>query len=120
MEALNFIKAWLVSVVSSFQKKNAAWSADFRASVVSYAMQCGLKASVAAVIGELVTGVVMMFVGLFMLDSVYGAIGITNVSPFYGISVQLLATTGTIFSVLGVVIIIIALATGIGALKNMF
>lgn len=80
----------------------------------------GVPASVAAVIGELVTGVVMLFVGLFMIDAVNTATTINNTSVFYGISTALISTTGTIFSVLGLVIIVIALATAIGSLKNMF
>lgn len=80
----------------------------------------GVPASVAAVIAELVIGVVMMFVGLFMIDAVFNATAINNSSSFYGISTSLVSTTGTVFSVLGLVIIIVALATGVGSLKNMF
>ena len=83
-------------------------------------MNIGVPASVAAVIAELVVGVVMMFVGLFMLDAVYTAIAINNSSVFYGISTNLVTVTGTIFSVLGLVIIVVALATAVSSLKGMF
>jgi hypothetical protein len=119
MKPLNLL-VWLIALVRSFQSKNSALKKAVFSNVYQSLVNMGIPASVAAVIGELVTGVVMLFVGLFMLDAVYGAIGITNESPFYTVSTSLLTTTGTIFSVLGVVIIIIALATGIGALKNMF
>lgn len=76
--------------------------------------------SVATVIAELVTGIVMMFVGLFMVDAVSAATDIENTSAFYDISTALVTTTGTIFSVLGLVIIVVALATAIGSLKQMF
>lgn len=88
--------------------------------IYSYLVGMGVPASVAAVIGELVSGVVMLFVGLFMIDAVNTATALNNTSVFYGISTQLVTTTGTIFTVLGLVIIVIALATAIGSLKNMF
>lgn len=79
----------------------------------------GVTGTVAQIIAELVVGVVMMFVGLFMIDAVFTAIAINNSSTFYGISNALVTTTGTVFSVLGLVIIVIALATAIGSLKSM-
>lgn len=75
--------------------------------------------SVATIIGELVTGVVMLFIGLFMIDAVNTAVAIDNKSVFYNISTQLVTTTGTIFTVLGLVIIVIALATAIRSLQSM-
>ncbi len=74
--------------------------------------------SVAGVIGGLVTGIVMLFVGLFMINAVSNATSLPNTSTFYPIQSQLISTTGTIFSVLGLVIIIVALATAIGSLRN--
>lgn len=91
-----------------------------KASVFHNLLSIGVPASVAAVIAELVVGVVMMFVGLFMIDAVYTATAINNTSTFYGISTGLVTTTGTVFSVLGLVIIVVALATAVGSLKNMF
>lgn len=79
----------------------------------------GVSAGIAAIIAELVVGVVMLFVGLFMLDAVYTAIALENTSVFWGVSTQLVTTTGTVFSVLGLVIIVVALATAVGSLKNM-
>lgn len=78
-----------------------------------------IPGSIATIIAELVVGVVMLFVGLFMIDAVYNATAINNTSVFIGISNALVSTTGTIFSVLGLVIIVIALATAIGSLKSM-
>lgn len=95
---------------------------DFRNFLMSLVLGLkGVPASVAAVIGELVTGVVMLFVGLFMLDAVYTATALNETtSVFWNISVSLVSTTGTIFTVLGLVIIVVALATAIGSLKAMF
>ena len=80
----------------------------------------GLHGTVGAVIAELVVGVVMLFLGLFMIDAVHTATLINNTSVFYGISSALVTTTGTIFSVLGLVIIVVALATAVSTLKTMF
>jgi len=83
------------------------------------AMPKKVAGSVATIIGELVTGVVMLFIGLFMIDAVNTAIALDNESVFYNISTQLVTTTGTIFTVLGLVIIVIALATAIRSLQTM-
>jgi hypothetical protein len=77
-----------------------------------------MSGTVATVIAELVVGVVMLFVGLFMLDAVYTATALNNSSVFYGISTALISTTGTIFSVLGLVIIVIALGTAINSIMG--
>ena len=76
------------------------------------------QGSVAGVIGGLVVGVVMLFVGLFMISVVADATAINNSSDFYTTYTDLVSTTGTIFTVLGLVIIVIALATAIGSLRN--
>jgi len=76
------------------------------------------KGSVAQVIGGLVVGVVMLFVGLFMIDTVSSATAINSSSDFYSTYTGLITTTGTIFTVLGLVIIIVALATAISSLRN--
>lgn len=101
------------------QKVRATRESAFSA-VYGNLVAMGLSASVAAVIAELVTGVVMLFVGLFMIDAVNTATALNASSTFYGIQTALITTTGTIFSVLGLVIIVIALATAVGSLKNMF
>jgi len=74
--------------------------------------------SVSTIIGELVVGVVMLFVGLFMIDIVNTATDIGQDSVFAGVHTQLITTTGTIFTVLGLVIIVIALATAIRSLQS--
>jgi len=104
---------------SLFQRVKTTHSETFSA-IYSNLVSTGVPASVAAVIAELVTGVVMLFVGLFMIDAVFTATAINSSSTFYGISTALVTTTGTIFSVLGLVIIVIALATAVGSLKAMF
>lgn len=77
------------------------------------------RGSVAGVIGSLVVGLVMMFVGLFMIDAVYNATALnTSTSPFAGIQANLIAIAGTVFSVFGLVLIIVALATAIGSLRS--
>ena len=81
--------------------------------------QATLDGSVASVIGGLVVGVVMLFIGLFMIDAVYNATGLIATSPFINMQTSLIATTGTIFSVLGLVIIVVALATAIRSLQGM-
>ena len=101
------------------QKVRATRESAFSA-VYGNLVAMGLPASVAAVIAELVTGVVMLFVGLFMIDAVNTATALNNTSTFFSIQTSLITTTGTIFSVLGLVIIVIALATAVGSLKNMF
>jgi len=75
--------------------------------------------SVATIIGELVVGTVMLFIGLYMISAVATAAAIANTSVFYTTYTALITTTGTIFSVLGLVVIIIALATAIRSLQSM-
>lgn len=69
-------------------------------------------------IGGLVVGIVMMFVGLFMIDAVSNATNLAAGSSFAGTQTTLITTTGTIFSVLGLVIIIVALAMAISSLRD--
>jgi hypothetical protein len=113
---MNPIKSLISGLTNKFSVAREACFSE----VYSALCSAGVPASVAAVIGELVTGVVMLFVGLFMIDAVHTATALNNTSVFYGISTALISTTGTIFTVLGLVIIVIALATAIGSLKNMF
>lgn len=112
-QILNGVKAW-------FQRSARATQSTVFSAIYTSMIKFGVPASVAAVIGELVTGIVMMFVGLFMIDAVNKATALNTSSVFVGIQTSLVTTTGTIFSVLGLVIIVIALATAIGSLKNMF
>lgn len=76
------------------------------------------KAQVARVIGGLIVGVVLLFIGLFMVDIVQNATGIEAGSNFATTQTELIATTSTIFTVLGLVIIVIALATAIQSLRG--
>lgn len=77
------------------------------------------RGSVAGVIGALVVGLVMMFVGLFMVNAVYNATAINvSTSPFGATQTNLVTLSGTVFSVFGLVLIIVALATAIGSLRG--
>lgn len=76
------------------------------------------KGGVAGVIGALVVGLVMMFVGLFMVNAVYNATNLPSGSVFAGIQTNTITLAGTLFSVLGLVLIIVALATAIGSLRS--
>jgi len=76
------------------------------------------RGNVAGVIGALVVGLVMIFVGLFMIDAVYNATNLQNTSAFYSTQTGLVTLTGTLFSVFGLVLVIIALATAIGSLRS--
>lgn len=73
---------------------------------------------VANVIGGLIVGVVVLFVGLFMIDTVSTATNLSATSNFLTTQTSLISTTGTIFTVLGLVIIVIALATAINSLRG--
>jgi hypothetical protein len=73
---------------------------------------------IVAVISELIVGIVMMFVGIFMIAMVALAIALNNTSVFWSTYQGLISTTGTVFSVLGLLIIVVALATAIGSLKS--
>ena len=75
--------------------------------------------SVAGVIAGLVVGLVMMFIGLFMINAVSNATALANTSTFYSIQTANITLAGQVFSVLGLVIIVVALATAIGSLRGM-
>ncbi len=73
----------------------------------------------AGVIGGLIVGVVMMFVGLFMISAVYNATALNvTTSPFATVQAQLVALTGTIFGVIGLVIIVVALSVAIKSMMG--
>jgi len=76
------------------------------------------RGNVAGVIGALVVGLVMLFVGLFMINAVYNATNLPSTSAFASIQTANITLAGTVFSVLGLVIIIVALATAIGSLRS--
>ena len=76
------------------------------------------KGSLAGVIGGLVVGIVMLFVGLFMISAVYNATALLNTSPFYTLQTTLITLTGTIFGVIGLVIIVVALSVAIKSMMN--
>lgn len=77
------------------------------------------RGDVAAVISSLIVGIVMMFVGLFMINAVSSAIALNNSSSFWTVYSTLITLVGTVFSVLGLVIIVVALAFAISYLRGM-
>lgn len=90
----------------------------FLASVLAKAKESS-QGTVASVIGGLIVGIVMLFVGLFMIDAVDTATNLSATSSFLTTRNNLISTTGTIFTVLGLVIIVVALATAINSLRQM-
>lgn len=78
-----------------------------------------IPGGVVAIVAELSVGLVMMFVALFMLDAVYTAIALNNTSVFWGVSVALVSLVATVFAVIGLVLIVVALSTAMGAMKSM-
>ena len=78
----------------------------------------GFSRGQAEALGGIIIGMVMLFIGLFMISAVSDATSIDNTSDFASTKSSLISTVGTIFSVLGLVLIVIALALAIGALKS--
>lgn len=78
----------------------------------------GFSRGQAEAISGIIIGAVMLFIGLFMISAVSDATAINNTSDFADTKTSLIATMGTIFSVLGLVLIVVALALAIGALKG--
>lgn len=72
----------------------------------------------AAGIGVLVVGVVILFVGLFMVAEVADVTAINSDSDFYGTYTSSVTTTGTIFSIVGIVLIVAGLAMAIRLLMG--
>jgi len=85
--------------------------------VTAFVKRLVTKAQAEAISG-IIIGAVLLFIGLFMISAVSDATAINNSSAFYSTQQQLVSTTGTIFSVLGLVLIVVALALAIGALKG--
>ncbi|MCX6817733.1 MAG: hypothetical protein NTU57_02655 [Candidatus Aenigmarchaeota archaeon] len=86
--------------------------------LVNKLVNCGVPGSIGLVIGELVTGLVLIFVGIFMLNAVYVATALNNTSVFWNVQQQMIVTVGTVFSVIGLLLVIVALATAIGILRQ--
>jgi hypothetical protein len=108
-----------------FQKLKIAMAGNLAATrervlsmVVSKIVNCGVPGSVGLVIGELIVGLVFAFIGIFMLNAVVLATALNNTSVFYGVQTQFIATVGTIFSVIGLLLVIVAMATAISVLRQ--
>ena len=78
----------------------------------------GFSRGQAEAISGIIIGGVMLFIGLFMISAVSDATSINNTSSFYSVQNGLISTMGTVFSVLGLVLIVVALAVAIGALRG--
>ena len=76
------------------------------------------RGSVAAVVGSLIVGIVFLYIGLFMVDTVSNATALTNTSTFWTVQTNLITQTSTIFTVMGLVLIVVALAAAIQSLRR--
>jgi len=74
--------------------------------------------SVTKSIVELLIGVVILFIGLFVILAVSGVMALPGSSPFYTTYQNASSFVGIFFGVMGVVIIIHALATMLKALHT--
>ena len=73
---------------------------------------------ITAAIGSLVTGIVLLFIGLFMVDLVDQATNLSAGSSFLGVRTSLINTASNVFSAMGIALIVVALALAIQALRN--
>lgn len=67
---------------------------------------------------SIVTAIVALFIGLFMIEKVSSVTGINNTSAFYNVFTSLTTSTGTIYDVLTLVIIVVSLGVAIGVLQR--
>ena len=77
-----------------------------------------VKANVVAMIGILVTGIVFLFVGIYMMSQVANVTAISNTSDFYATYTQTVTTASTVFNVAGLVLIVVALSYALASLRN--
>jgi hypothetical protein len=81
-----------------------------------------LRASgnVGQAMAALVLGVVVLFVGLFVISIVATAAAVNNTSTFWSVYTGLVSTTGTIFTVAGLALIVAGLGLAIRELMAAF
>ena len=66
----------------------------------------------------IVTAVVALFIGLYMISKVSSVASIDNTSDFYNTFSSLVTNTGTIYDVIVLVLIVVALGIAIAVLKG--
>lgn len=71
-----------------------------------------------AVAMAVITTIVSLFIGLYMVSQVSDVASIENTSDFYAIYTSLTTDTATIFDVLILVVIVVVLGIAIGSLRN--
>jgi hypothetical protein len=76
------------------------------------------KGNLTSVSLSVVVALVSLFIGLYMIAKVSGVAAINNTSDFYTTFTNLVTSTGTIFDVMILVIIITALGVGLWVLRG--
>ncbi len=76
------------------------------------------KGSLSGMALGVITALVAMFIGLYMIVKVSVITAIENTSDFYTTYTSLASNTGTVFDVLILVVIVVALGVAIGVLKG--
>jgi hypothetical protein len=76
------------------------------------------KGQVSGLVMDVIIVVVLLFIGLFMITQVSGITAINNTSAFYTTYTNLITNTGTIYQVLILVVIVIALGVAIMFLRG--
>ena len=77
-----------------------------------------MKGDVQSVAMAIVVTVVVLFVGIFMITQVADVTSINNTSDFHSTYTGLVASTGVIYNILILVLIIVGLAVAIGYLSG--
>ena len=78
----------------------------------------GNKGSLSSLALGVVIAIVSLFIGLYMISKVSNVANIDNTSDFYTVYQSLTTNTGTIFDVMILVIIIVALGVAIAVLRG--
>ena len=76
------------------------------------------KGSLSSVALGVVVALVSLFIGLYMISKVSDIASISNTSDFYTTFTSLVTNTGTIFDVMVLVIIVVALGIAIGSIRG--
>jgi len=90
----------------------------FMAFVVSGLKDFGKRAQMAGVALGSVIAIVALFIGLFMISKVSDITALNNTSSFYTTYTKLITSTGTVYDVITLVIIIFALGIAIAVLRG--
>jgi len=76
------------------------------------------KGSLSSVALGIIVALVSLFIGLYMISKVSAIAAIDNTSDFYTTFTSLVTNTGTIFDVMVLVIIVVALGIAIGSIRG--